>query len=159
MPIAPRRMDAQPRQEWFEDGTGDITLEIGFHPEHGYFTREIWNHDERTTRGQNTAIVIEKLSRERVVQLQLKIALGLQAAYQSDGEFLRQQIEGLIEALRDEVTSLISDPTNLNRVHQAKDPLNAIGVQLERRRSEALASQRNVVLGVLLEDEQLKQLG
>lgn len=45
MPLGKRRSDDQPRQEYFEDNSGAITLEIGFDSVHGAFLNEVFNDE------------------------------------------------------------------------------------------------------------------
>lgn len=47
MPLGKRRLDNQPRQEYFEDNSGAIVLEIGFDFVHGVFLNEVFNFDQR----------------------------------------------------------------------------------------------------------------
>lgn len=158
MPLAgPRRSDAQPRQEYFDDHTGAITLEIGFHPVHGVFVSEIFEMKDRRTHGENTAIMIETLSRVRADELRSKITTALAASYEKDAGSLRTDVDMLLSTLRVRLDAFIGDPTNIERVVDAKEPLLLIGLALDQRRKDALLRQRNVVLGVLLDDLQLKQ--
>lgn len=75
-------------QEWLQDvsndgkPSGDISLEIAFNGDDpdGQWTTHVFNdgdHVHRLSRGQNTAIVIEGLSRDRERQITLAIHTGI----------------------------------------------------------------------------------
>ena len=80
MPIRTRRSDESPRQEWATDRSndgkpsGDHSLEVLFDDDapDGTWTTHLFatgDNEHRLNRGDQTAIVLEGLSRERAAEL------------------------------------------------------------------------------------------
>ncbi|MCX6735047.1 MAG: hypothetical protein NTZ25_04040 [Candidatus Peregrinibacteria bacterium] len=157
MPLGRRILDNQPRQEYFDDKSGAITLEIGFDKDNGVFLNEIFSASDRRTRGESTAITIENLSRVRVAEISTKIAVALVADSQERGVPLKTKVDELVAQLRAGVESLIADSVNMQKLTEAKMPFVQIARALDLHRLEVLGRQRNIVLGVLMTDEVLTQ--
>lgn len=157
MPLGKRRLDNQPRQEYFEDNSGAITLEIGFDFVHGVFLNEVFDFDQRRTRGQVTALLVEKLSRSRIAELSRKIADALAADNVRRGVPLRTEVDVLVTDLKRRVEAFILDPANLDKLTDTKASFVQIARALDEHRSVALQRQRDIVLGVLMNDFLLTQ--
>lgn len=157
MPLGKRRPDEEPRQEYFEDNTGAITLEIGFDLVHGFFMGEVFNFDQRRTRGQDTAILIEKISRPRIAELYRKIVEALAKDNEKHGVSLTTVVDSLLYDLRLKIDAFVDDPVNLDESVEAKSSFVLIARAVDEHRAEALQRQRHVVLSVLLDDQQLKR--
>lgn len=108
-------------------------------------------------RGQVTALLVERLSRSRIAELNRKIADALAADNVRRSVPLWTEVDVFITDLKRRVEAFIVDPANLDKFTDTKAPFVQIARALNEHRSVALQRQRDIVLGVLMNDFLLTQ--
>lgn len=158
MPIAPRRPDNYPREEWFSDKSGPLILEIAFENPHGFEMREISSFEQRVTRGQPTAIVIDGLSRARIGEIRGKIDAAIAAAREKQAPAIKEAVTALTETLNHEVAQWAGNLEKLDIKARIDEISAAIQQVIDTNRKKAFDRDRGLILDVLFEIEGLKQV-
>lgn len=157
MPIAKRRSEVCPRQEFFDGDSGNLKFEVVFNDMVGYLLREIADLHERVTRGLNTTIVVQGISREKLVALQQKFAEAVEAADAADVDLVNGQVDALLGEVRKKVDIFLSSPLNFALQSEIDGVLDRVKAVLDSQREKSLRRQRDIILRVLLDDEDLRQ--